>query len=75
MTHLKSSASCSKLLRTENREGFAYKLALLFYIKATRSIKAYTGLPVVRVTQKQKALNLVVLNCRVSVNFFQVEGH
>ena len=29
---------------------------------------AYTGLTVVRVTQKQKALNWVVLNCRVPVH-------
>ena len=33
--------------------------------------KAYTGLPVVRVPQKQKAMNWVVLNCRVPVNFFK----
>ena len=39
--------------------------------KTRRSIKAYTGLPVVRVTQKQKALNWVVLNCRFPVNFFK----
>ena len=39
--------------------------------KTRRSIKVYTGLPVVRVTQKQKALNWVVLNCRVPVNFFK----
>ena len=38
-----------------------------------RSIKAYTVLPVVRVTQKQKAVNWVVLKCRVPV--FQVGGH
>ena len=31
---------------------------------------AYTGLPVVRVTQKQKGLSWVELNCSVSVNFF-----
>ena len=33
--------------------------------------EAYTGLPVVRVTQKQKALNWVVLNCIVPVNFIK----
>ena len=33
--------------------------------------EAYTGLPVVRVTEKQKALNCVVLNCSIPVNFFK----
>ena len=37
ISHLKSSASCSKLLRTENREGFAFELALLSYIKIISS--------------------------------------
>ena len=37
--------------------------------------KGYTGLPVARVTQKQKALNWVVLNCRVTVNIFKWGGH
>ena len=34
----------------------------------------YTALSVVHVTQKQKALNWVVLKCSVPVNFFQVGG-
>ena len=33
------------------------------------SPRAYTGLPVLRVTQKQKRLCWVVLNCSISVNF------
>ena len=32
---------------------------------------AYTGLPVVRVRHKEKALNWVVLNCSLPVNFFK----
>ena len=32
---------------------------------------AYTGLPVVRVTQKRKGLSWVVLNFSVSGNFFK----
>ena len=39
--------------------------------RTRRSIKAYTGLPVVRVNKEY----WVVLNCRVPVNFFQVGGH
>ena len=33
--------------------------------------RAYTGLPVERVTQKQKGLSRVVLNCSVPGNFFK----
>ena len=46
---------------------FSWSINLL-YLTTRRSKKAYTGLPVVCVPQKKKALNWVVLNCRVPVS-------
>ena len=47
---------------------FCTQLCTVFR-RTRRSKKAYTGLPVARVTQKQKALNWVVLNCTVTLLF------
>ena len=41
---------------------------IIFKLDARR---AYTGLPEVRITQKQKGLSWVVLSCSVPGNFFK----
>ena len=51
--------------------GIGLRIVSPLFKQTRRSIKAYTGL--VRVTQKQKALNWVVLNCRVPVNFWGLQ--
>ena len=52
----------------------AFKASLFSFdkcLQTRRFREAYTGLPVVRVTEKQKALNCVILNCSIPVYYFK----
>ena len=61
----------NQLIRYHLRELHNYDLQILalLFLKLTRCFReAYTGLPVVRATENQKALNCVVLKYSIPVS-------